>query len=216
MNYFLTGTDTGVGKTYVGGLLIRALRKAGFDTVGLKPICCGDRSDAETLHAAAGGELSIDDVNPVWFRFPGAPYTASIVENRLPDLDQIRDRFARVRASRRSLIVEGVGGWLVPILQDYSVADLAAELGLPVVVVAANRLGALNHTLLTVQAIKARGVACAGVILNNISAESDAATSTNRSVLEHLLEVPLLYEVAFGQAALSLAVPEIRTQVSVP
>jgi dethiobiotin synthetase len=182
------------------------LRKAGFDTVGLKPICCGDRSDAEMLHAAADGELPLDDVNPVWFRFPGAPYTASIVENRIPDLDQIRDRYARIRAGRRSVIVEGVGGWLVPILQHYSIADLAAELGLPVVVVAANKLGALNHTLLTVQAIKARGIPCAGVILNNASADSDPATSTNRSVLEHLLEVPVLHEVAFGQAALKLSV----------
>lgn len=206
MNCFLTGTDTGVGKTYVGALLIRALRRAGFDTVGLKPICCGDRSDAEALHAAADGELSIDDVNPVWFRFPGAPYTASIVENRLPDLDQVRERFARIRSERRSLIVEGVGGWLVPICRDYFVADLAAELGLPVVVVAANRLGALNHTLLTVQAIKARGLACGGVILNNVAADPGPATSTNRSVLENLLEVPVLYEIETGQTALRLGV----------
>jgi dethiobiotin synthetase len=206
MNYFLTGTDTGVGKTYVAALLIRALRAAGNDTVGLKPICCGERSDAEALHAAAEGELCLDDVNPVWFRFPAAPYAASIVEGRLPDLDQIRERFARIRVSRRSLIVEGVGGWLVPILRDYSVADLAAELGLPVVVVTANRLGAINHTLLTVRAIQAHGLTCAGVILNNIVAEADAATSTNRSVLEHLLEVPILYAVEWGQAALSLGV----------
>ena len=206
MNYFLTGTDTGVGKTYVAALLIRALRKAGFDTVGLKPICCGDRADAEELHAAADGELSIDDVNPVWFRVPAAPYAASIVENRLPDLDQIRDRFARIRAARHSLIVEGVGGWLVPILQNYSVADLAAEMRLPVVVVAANRLGVLNHTLLTVEAIKSRGLTCAGVILNNIAAQPDTATSTNRSVLEHLLEVPVLYEVEIGQTELRLGV----------
>jgi dethiobiotin synthetase len=204
MNYFLTGTDTGVGKTYVGVLLVRALRAAGFDTVGLKPICCGERSDAEALHAAAAGELSLDDVNPVWFRFPAAPYTASIVEGRLPDLDQIRERFARVRGERRSLIVEGVGGWLAPILRDYSVADLAGELGLPVVVVAANRLGAINHTLLTVRAIQERGLVCGGVILNNVVAEADAATSTNRSVLESLLEVPILYEVEWGQAALRL------------
>jgi dethiobiotin synthetase len=115
MNCFLTGTDTGVGKTYVAALLIRALRRAGLDTVGLKPICCGDRADAETLHAAADGTISIDDVNPVWFRFPAAPYTASIVESRLPDLDQIRDRYQRIRAAHRSVIVEGVGGWLVPI-----------------------------------------------------------------------------------------------------
>lgn len=206
MNYFLTGTDTGVGKTYVGALLVRALRKAGFDTVGLKPICCGDRSDAEILRAAAGEELSLDEVNPVWFRVPAAPYAASMVENRLPDLDQIRDRYARVRAGRRSVIVEGVGGWLVPILQHYSVADLAAEMGLPVVVVAANRLGVLNHTLLTVEAIKARGLSCAGVILNNVTGESDPATTTNRAMLEHLLDVPLLYEVEMGQSGLSLGV----------
>ena len=206
MNYFLTGTDTGVGKTYVAALLIRSLRKAGFDTVGLKPICCGDRSDAETLHAAADGELSLDDVNPVWFRFPAAPYTASIVESRLPDLDQIRDRFARIRASRRSVIVEGVGGWLVPILDRYFVADLAAEMGLPVVVVAANRLGVINHTLLTVQAIQAGGLTCAGVILNNLVSDPDTVTSTNHSVLEHLLEVPILHEVQAWQSALELRV----------
>jgi len=206
MNYFVTGTDTDVGKTYVATLLIRALRKAGFDTVGMKPICCGERSDAEALQAAGGGELTIDDVNPLWFRFPGAPYTASMVENRLPDLDQIRDRFARIRAGRRSLIVEGIGGWMVPIRRDYFVADLAEEIGLPVVVVVANKLGAVNHTLLTVQAIQARGLKCAGVILNNIATDSEPATATNRSVLEDLLEVPVLYEVAMGQVALELGV----------
>ena len=207
MNYFLTGTDTGVGKTYVAALLIRALRKAGFDTVGLKPICCGERSDAEALRAAADGELSLDDVNPVWFRFPAAPYTASIVEDRIPDLDQIRERFARIRARRRSMIVEGVGGWLVPITRDYAVADLAAEMRLPVVVVAANKLGMLNHTLLTVQAIKAHGLTCAGVILNNTAGEAgDRSTTTNRSVLECLMEVPVLYEVEMGQSALTLGI----------
>jgi len=206
MNYFITGTDTGVGKTYVAVLLIRALRKAGLDTVGLKPICCGDRADAEALHAAAGGDRTLDDINPVWFRVPAAPYTASMIEERLPDLDQIRDRFARIRRQKHSIIVEGVGGWLVPILRDYSVADMAAEMKLPVVVVAANRLGALNHTLLTVRAIQERGLTCAGVILNNILPEADPATSTNRAILEHLLEVPLLHEIENGQAALSFAV----------
>ena len=94
----------------------------------------------------------------------------------------------------------------MPITRDYFVADLAIEMGLPVVVVAANKLGVLNHTLLTVQAIQARGMRCAGVILNNIGDASDAVTSTNRSVLEHLLEVPVLYEIEMGQAALELRV----------
>jgi len=204
MNYFLTGTDTAVGKTYVASLLIRALRKAGHKTIGLKPICCGDRADAEALHAAADCDLDIDDVNPVWFRFPAAPYTASIVENRLPDLDQIRDRYTRLRKAYSSIIVEGVGGWLVPISQHFSIADLAAEMALPVIVVAANRLGALNHTLLTVQSIEARGLRCRGVILNKTVANQDAATSTNRSVLEHLLKVPILSEVEFGQTDLNI------------
>jgi dethiobiotin synthetase len=204
MNYFVTGTDTGVGKTFVSALLIRALRDAGNDTVGLKPICCGDRDDAEVLREAGGNELELDDVNPVWFRVPAAPYTASMVENRLPDLDQIRDRFQRIRGQRRSLIVEGVGGWLVPICRDFSIADLAAEMGLPVLVVAANRLGALNHTLLTVEAIQARGLPCAGVILNNVEGTADPATTTNRAVLEHLLNVPLLHEIDRGQRSLDL------------
>ena len=206
MNYFITGTDTGIGKTYVSCLLIRSLRKAGFDTVGIKPICCGDRDDAKALQAAAADDLDLDDVNPVWFRFPAAPYAASIVENRLPDLDQIRDRYARIRASRRSLIVEGVGGWLVPITRDYFVADLAADLALPVVVVAANRLGMLNHTLLTVQSIQARGLPCAGVILNNLTSDPDPVAATNRSLLEHLLPVPILHEIDFHQTDLPLAV----------
>jgi dethiobiotin synthetase len=117
----------------------------------------------------------------------------------------MRERFARIRRERVSMIVEGVGGWLVPILRDYSIADMAAEMGMPVVVVAANRLGVINHTLLTVRAIQERGLRCAGVILNNTE-KSDPATTTNRAVLEHLLEVPILHEVEWGQAALTLGV----------
>src|SRR5215210_2978909 len=165
MNLFLTGTDTDVGKTFVGALLICSLRAAGLDTVGMKPICCGGREDAELLQRASGCEVDIDDVNPVWLRTPAAPYTAAMIEERQIDLDQIRERFAKLRATHRSLIVEGVGGWMVPIRRDYFVADLAAEFGLPVAVVMRNRLGALNHTVLTVQNIRARGLNCAGVIV---------------------------------------------------
>ena len=92
MNLFLTGTDTNVGKTYVATRLVRALRKAGADCVGLKPICCGDRSDAEELHRASGDVLTLNDVNPVWLRPPAAPYTAAMIENRAVDLALIRER----------------------------------------------------------------------------------------------------------------------------
>lgn len=206
MNLFITGTDTGVGKTFASALLVRGLRRAGFDTVGLKPICCGDREDAENLRTAGGGELELNDVNPVWFRTPAAPYTASVVENRNVDLDLIRETFARVKAGRRSVIVEGVGGWLVPIRKDYFVSDLAADFGLPVAVVVRNRLGALNHALLTVRAIQARGLECAGIIWNNADEPDDVAGHTNRSILEDLLEVPMLFEIGKGQRELVLGV----------
>ena len=207
MNYFLTGTDTGVGKTFVTELLVRALRKAGLDSVGMKPICCGDRSDAELLCQAAGHAESLDEVNPVWLEVPAAPYTASMVEERMIDLDAIRNSYARLRKAHRSVLVEGVGGWLVPIRRDYFISDLAAEIGLPVVVVVGNRLGAINHTLLTVQSIKASGQQCAGIILNHSDPQIDLiAASTNRSILEHLLDVPILFEIARDQREIELAI----------
>ena len=207
LSYFLTGTDTDVGKTYVAGLLVRALRKAGVDCVGMKPICCGDRADAEALHAASDGAIPLNDVNPVWMRTPAAPYTAAMIENRAIDLALIRETFARVRAAHASLIVEGVGGWRVPIERDYFIGDLAAEFGLPVAVVVANKLGALNHTLLTIESIRARGLECAGVLLNHTtSAAHDIAGITNRGMLEDIFGVPILHEIAHGQQSLEVAV----------
>lgn len=206
MNLFITGTDTDVGKTYVSALLVRGLRKAGFDTVAMKPICCGDRDDAEMLQAAAGNSLELNDVNPVWLRPPAAPYTASIVENRNIDLDLIRETFARLRENHRSLIVEGVGGWLVPIRRDYFVSDMAADFGLPVAVVVRNRLGALNHAMLTVRNVQSRGLQCAGIIWNNMDTTDDIPGTTNKSILEDLLDVPVLFEIEKNQQELVLGV----------
>ena len=203
MNLFLTGTDTNVGKTYVAALLVRALRAAGKDCVGLKPICCGGREDAELLHAAADGALALNEINPVWLRTPAAPYTAAIIENRAIDLALIRETFARTRSAHESLIVEGVGGWRVPITRDYFVSDLAAEFGLPVAVIVANRLGAINHALLTVESIRANGLVCAGIVLNTVSLEDDVATATNAGIIEEVAGVPILFEVAHGQVSIA-------------
>jgi dethiobiotin synthetase len=207
MSLFLTGTDTNVGKTYVASLLIRAQRRAGIDCVGMKPICCGGREDAEALHAASGGAAALNDINPVWLRTPAAPFTAAMIENRAIDLDLVRERFAFLRAAHASVIVEGAGGWMVPITRDYFMSDLAAAMGLPVAVVVANRLGALNHTLLTVRAIRASGLPVAGIILNHPaeSAGEEAATATNRGILETVLEIPVIAEVPHGQAELGEA-----------
>lgn len=205
MNLFLTGTDTDAGKTFVAALLIRSLRAAGLDTAGMKPLCCGGRTDAELLCEACGGTVEINTVNPVWLRTPASPYTAALIENRAIDLDLVREKFRSLRRAHRSLIVEGAGGWLTPVTRDFSMADLAAEFALPVAVVVRNRLGAINHTLLTVADIRARGLACAGIILNTFDAP-DMATATNGAVLESLLDVPILFEVEKGQSELRLGV----------
>ena len=192
MSLFVTGTDTGVGKTFTVTQLLRLARATGLRCAGYKPICCGDREDAELLLAASDPGLALDEVNPVWFRTPAAPLTASLVEKREVDLRLIREQFERLRARVDLVVVEGVGGWLVPIRDDYFASNLAAELQLPVLIVALNRLGCLNHTMLTIQSVAAAGLPCAGVAFNSPAAASDAAETTNFDVLKRIAQVPLL------------------------
>lgn len=205
MNWFITGTDTGVGKTFFTRLLLRSLRAAGIDAVGMKPLCCGDRDDAELLRQAANDQVSLNDVNPVWLRPALAPYTASMIENRPIDLDLIRETFKKLRRTYPSLLVEGVGGWMVPITRDYFVRDLAIDFRLPVVVVVHDRLGALNHTILTVRSIQESGLECAGLVLNRPEPQEEACR-TNRGILEDVLQLPILFELEAGQKALELGI----------
>ncbi|TSA36016.1 MAG: dethiobiotin synthase [Verrucomicrobiaceae bacterium] len=206
MRAFVTGTDTGVGKTFATSLLTRALRRAGLDTIALKPLCSGDRGDAEILRSAAGDELSIDEVNPLWFQSPVAPLAAARKEDRKVSVPALVDWFGKVSAGRKSVLVEGAGGWLVPVADGALIADLCAALSLPVILVAANRLGCVNHVLLTIESIRSRGLECRGIILNTIQETSDEATRTNRGLFEEFAGVPILLELAPGQDNLDLAI----------
>ena len=194
MSLFITGTDTGVGKTHTALQLLRLLRAAGTSCAGMKPICCGDRRDAELLLAAGNDGLTFDDVNPVWLKTPAAPIVGSLVEEVNIDIEQILAAFRALQNRVEHVIVEGVGGWLVPIRPDYFVSDLAREIGLPVLVVAQNRLGCLNHTTLTVRSILQHRLCCAGVMLNpaGAGATDDVAALTNADILQKVLSVPLL------------------------
>lgn len=198
MSWFVTGTDTGVGKTYVTRLILEALRREGIDAAGYKPIACGDREDASLLAAASGG-LALDEVNPVHLITPVAPYVAGLLENRTVNPEDLLAGFHHLAAAHAEIVVEGAGGWEVPIAANYRISDLAKDLGLPVIIVAANRLGALNHILLTVDAIRARGLTCAGIILNQLDDELDTAMITNKGVMEDLTGVPLLEHLIHGQ-----------------
>ncbi len=204
MSFFITGTDTGVGKTYVTRLILETLRNAGRDAVGYKPVACGDREDAVVLSAASGG-LELDEINPVYLKTPVAPYVAGMLENRTVDPAILIADYYQLAAKHAQVLVEGAGGWEVPLAANYRVSDLAADLKLPVILVAGNKLGALNHIILTVNAIRARGLVCAGIILNQLEDEMDTAMITNKGVVEDLTGVPLLDHLIHGQDFLEVA-----------
>ncbi len=198
MSFFITGTDTAVGKTYVTRLILEALRREGVDAVGYKPVACGDRDDATALSIASGG-LELDEINPIFLKTPVAPYVACMLENRSIDPAELLAGFHHLAAKHTTVLVEGAGGWEVPLAPGYRMSDLAAEMKLPVVLVAGNKLGALNHILLTVEAIRAKGLTCAGIILNQLEDEMDTAMITNKGVVEDLTGVPLLDHLIYGQ-----------------
>ena len=192
MNYLITGTDTGVGKTFFTSGLVRFGRSNGIDIVGMKAICTGDNIDVRILLEACGGCEPEHILNPIWYRTPVAPYTASIIEGRQIDLDAIRKAFGQLAKQHSNVLVEGSGGIAVPILADYDFRDLARDLDLHVIVVAANRLGVLNHARLTIESIQAAGLKCVLVALNSANSKSDISEPTNLSILESLVDVPVL------------------------
>jgi dethiobiotin synthetase len=202
VNFFITGTDTGVGKTYITKLLVESLRAEGKYAVGFKPISCGDRDDAAIL-AAVSGNLELDEVNPLHFSSGVAPHVAGLLENKTIHPAEIIASYQAISEKYDPVIVEGAGGWEVPITENYFVSDLAKDLNLPVILVAANRLGAINHILLTLAAIEAKGLKCAGIILNQLEDEMDTPMITNKGIIESLTIVPLLDHIIHSQDFIS-------------
>ncbi len=203
--FFVTGTDTGVGKTITACALVRALRATGVRVGVMKPIetGVGDSGplDALALRRAAHSDDPLEDICPQRFALPAAPTVAAEAEGRRVDADAVFAAYARLTAAHSMLVVEGAGGLLVPAATDLSMADLAADLGLPLVVVVRAALGTINHTLLTLEAAGTRGLRLAGVVISHASPETpaDAANlEALRGALGDLLagEIPLLADGA--------------------
>lgn len=189
---FITGTDTGVGKTYLTSLLTRSLRSQGLPAIALKPIASGDRSDASKLSEAMGAGLSFTRINPIHFAAPLAPYAAGLLENRPFPWDILRSHWKEITSQNAGpFLVEGVGGWRVPLDSTHTVREWALELGLPVLVVCRASLGTLNHTLLTVDSIRQTGLSVAGIVMNFHAAPEDHATRTNPGILEEWTKLPV-------------------------
>ena len=203
MSYFITGTDTNAGKTYATCLMLEELRRQGIDAVGYKPVSCGDRDDATRIAAASGG-LPIEEINPLHLNTPVAPLVAGMLENHPVDPQILIDGYHQLAAKHTQVLVEGAGGWEVPIAPNFRVSDFAKALNLPVILVVANRLGALNHTLLSVDAIRAKGLQCAGIILNQLADELDTAMITNKGLIEELTGLPLIDHLIHQQNFINL------------
>jgi dethiobiotin synthetase len=192
----VTGTDTAVGKTVVAAALIGLLRRRRLSVAAMKPVETGVLNgrplDALRLAQAAGATDPLEDVCPCTFAEPVAPLVAAERSGRALDPATLDAAFARLCAVRDAVVVEGAGGLLVPLTRLISYADLFARWRLALIIVAANRLGALNHTLLTVHAARSAGLPIRGIVLNAPGAEPNLATLTNPCALEELMpDVPV-------------------------
>jgi dethiobiotin synthetase len=197
---FVTGTDTGVGKTLASCALIHALRVEGLDVAPMKPVAAGaveyaggwaNEDSLALLRAASCDDSILADVTPVLLREAMAPHIAARREGRSIALEAIAASFARLSARASFVVVEGVGGFRVPLGDSLDTVDLARALGLPVVLVVGMRLGCLNHALLTAESIEGSGLRLAGWIANSID-PAMAAAAENVAALEERLGAPLL------------------------
>lgn len=195
---FVTGTDTEIGKTVVSAGLVHALAAAGRHVAGMKPVASGARATAEglrnedALHLIGAANIGVDyeTVNPYCFEPPVAPHLAASEAGVEIHAERILDCARRLAAGADAIVVEGVGGWQVPLGSEFGVPDLARRLGLPVVLVVGLRLGCINHARLSVESIRASGCRLAGWVGNAPAAEPMAREAENIDTLEALLPAP--------------------------
>ncbi|MCK4519983.1 MAG: dethiobiotin synthase [Candidatus Omnitrophica bacterium] len=190
---FVTGTDTGVGKTIVTGLLAKFLDDKGYKVITQKWVETGSVGFSKdvSFHLKLIGKRKqelkghLSDIFPYTFKFPSSPHLASALEKRNININKIKKSFKSLQRAFDFVVVEGVGGILVPLNKKRLVVDIVKELKLPVVVVVGNKLGAINHTLLTIEALKARKMKIAGIVFNSLSnKENSIILKDNPKIIE--------------------------------
>lgn len=210
---FITGTDTGVGKTVVAGALILIMRHLGFRVCGMKPIetGCAKKASVEQkvenrvkdtllipadgmfLKEIAGTDDSLDLITPIRLENPLAPFPASDIEDIPVDIVKIKEAYAELSRKYDTVVVEGIGGLLVPVKRDYFVIDLARDFGSPLIIVSRPCLGTINHTLLTVHYAMKEGLSVVGIIINYSQPPGKTlAEKTNPEVIKQISPVPIL------------------------
>ena len=187
---FVTGTDTGAGKTLLTALLLYQLRANGCHALAMKPFCSGGQADVRLLQSLQRGELTDEEVNPFYFPEPIAPLVSLQKSGRKIGLREVIQRIRNVARRCDTLIVEGSGGLLVPLAENVTVLNLVAKLKPKVIVAGRNRLGIINHTLLTVNALKDNSLRDVSVVLMD-TVDLDASAATNQKVLTEILDLPV-------------------------
>jgi dethiobiotin synthetase len=222
---FITGTDTEVGKTHVATALVAAMVREGLRVAVMKPIAAGAtrttaglrNDDAEALMRAANVRAGYEIVNPYCAELSASPHIALAEAGIVVDLAGIRHCAGMLEEHSELLVAEGAGGWLAPLTDQLTMADVAVTLQLPIVLVVGLRLGCLNHALLTAQAVERSGLRLAGWVANHLQPQFERARE-NIATLEHRLPAPLLDVVPHGsQAFVSRpAVEALRSALDLP
>jgi dethiobiotin synthetase len=192
--FFISGTDTGVGKTVLTALLVRFLRGHGVNAAALKPVCSGGRDDARALHAAMDGALTLDEINPWHFRAPIAPMLAARREHRRVRLVEALAHVRTMQKRFEVVLVEGAGGVLSPLGKNFDSRDLMTALQATPVVVGPNRTGVVNQVLLTLGALP-RVVAARARVVLMLPQRPDASTKTNAGLLAELSAAKEIFEL---------------------
>ncbi|MCX9155111.1 dethiobiotin synthase [Niveibacterium sp. 24ML] len=215
--YFITGTDTEIGKTFVTCTLLHAARAAGLRAVGYKPIAAGaelidgtwSNEDARCLQQASSPGFSLAQINPLCLREAVAPHIAAASEGVVLDVPPLLAGFEQLAAQADCVLVEGVGGFRVPLDDRLDTADLATALRLPVILVVGMRLGCINHALLTAEAIEARGLALAGWVANTLAPRMNRLDE-NLEALKARIRAPLLGVIPHSPAGPAAVAAEVR------
>ncbi|MCZ4305397.1 dethiobiotin synthase [Zoogloeaceae bacterium G21618-S1] len=214
--YFIAGTDTEIGKTFITCALLHTARRAGLSAIAMKPVAAGAEQvgdewvneDAAQLRAAGSFDPGLAELNPICLRTAVAPHIAAAAEGARIDPGKILDAFGRLSTQADLVLVEGVGGFRVPLTDTFDTADLAAALNLPIILVVGMRLGCINHALLTAEAIAARGLTLAGWVANQIDPGMQRITENLYALQQHL-GAPCLGHVAFRRDADPAAVTSL-------
>lgn len=203
---FVTGTDTGAGKSVVSGLLAKYLQEKGFRVVTQKWIQTGSSVSADiNLHLKIMGtpkektNAYRDSVCPYIFKLPASPHLAAKTENKRISIFKIKESFKLLSLNFDFVIVEGIGGALVPINKELLLIDIVKQLGLPVLVVAQNKLGAINHTLMTIEVLKYRKMKILGILFNNCKGQKKLILKDNPDIIKKITKQNILGILPFDK-----------------